>query len=189
MDVIRQATIESVNKFIVEQQADTKDKNLPDPYFSLITFNDRSSTVIEYKKLSQVSPITPTDYVPDGCTALNSTIVEVVDRFKSGENVMVAIVTDGKDNASKHSRATAKERIAEQTSKGWQFIYLGANVDSFEEAASFGINTNSSSAFTSTPAGVQTAMRQASQSASAYRSMSSCPTLRRNIMTTQEFNS
>ena len=57
-------------------------------------------------------------------------------------NVLVAIITDGQENASREYTSTqVKDMIEHQTSKyGWVFTYLGANQDAFHESASIGIS-------------------------------------------------
>jgi len=71
--------------------------------------------------------------------------------------VAVTIITDGYENASKEwDRAKVKERITKlEKDKGWVFQFLGANIDSSEEATSIGVNVSTSMDFNNNAAGVQ----------------------------------
>ncbi|MFD0824297.1 vWA domain-containing protein [Neobacillus sp. M.A.Huq-85] len=98
-----------------------------------------------------ISPITDEDYEVGGTTALldaiGFTIQKIVKVEKKtmeeerAEKVLFVITTDGKENASREfSREKIKKMVQHQKEKyGWEFLFLGANIDAISTAAQFGI--------------------------------------------------
>ncbi len=85
--------------------------------------------------------------------------------------VLFVIVTDGLENASREfTRAKVKAMIdRQQQVYSWQFIYLGANVDAFAEAAGLGIPAESAAGYHASPAGVQAAFAVMSRRCASVR--------------------
>lgn len=109
--------------------------------------------------------------------AIGKTIAALKERMDKepapaeGRRVLVMILTDGQENASReYTRAQIKSLIETQTAAGWDFMYLGANVDAFTEISSLGIQVQNSSGYTSDSAGVQASLRAVSTRVSDYRS-------------------
>lgn len=106
--------------------------------------------------------LTEEDYFVRGSTALldavGNAIVTVRNRETTADDVIFVITTDGMDNSSIEFTADkVKELIELQQNKfGWQFIFLGANMDSAEEAWKMGISRESSYDYSATSAGVET---------------------------------
>ena len=100
--------------------------------------------------LSGVRNITDQDYFVRGSTALLDAIGRTVDKIVSAqrqtaeteraEKVLVVIITDGMENASREYRyERVREMIEQQQKVGWEFLFLGANIDAIKAASSFGI--------------------------------------------------
>ena len=100
--------------------------------------------------LSGVRNITGQDYFVRGSTALLDAIGRTVDKIVSAqrqtaeteraEKVLVVIITDGMENASREYRyERVREMIEQQQKEGWEFLFLGANIDAIKAASSFGI--------------------------------------------------
>ena len=99
----------------------------------------------------EVSPLTVADYRVGGCTALldavGSTVSHIgkIHKYARPEDVpahtVVIITTDGLENASRlYSKGEVKRMIARQSKRyGWEFIFLGANMDAVETAGEIGI--------------------------------------------------
>ncbi len=99
-----------------------------------------------------ISPITEEDYQVGGTTALldaiGMTIQKIVNVQKRtseserADKVLFVITTDGMENASReYSAAKIKKMVQHQKEKyGWEFIFLGANIDAISTAEQFGIN-------------------------------------------------
>ena len=100
--------------------------------------------------LNGVRNITNQDYFVRGSTALLDAIGRTVDKIVSAqrqtaeseraEKVLVVIITDGMENASREYRyERVREMIEQQQKEGWEFLFLGANIDAIKAASSFGI--------------------------------------------------
>lgn len=119
--------------------------------------------------------------VPRGSTALNdaigNTIARLGERFSLlDENarpgtVIVVIVTDGMENASReYTTEQVKRMVDEQTEKwNWVFMYLAANVDAFETGAGYGMKANMSSGYVASRSGVTNSYLAASSNITRVR--------------------
>ena len=112
--------------------------------------------------------------IPRGSTALldavGSTVVTLGEKLaglpeeERPGKVIVVIVTDGYENASREYTAQrVKELVTQQKEKySWEFLFLGANIDSFSVAGSWGISKGSTINYSTTSAGVNSVLRGAS---------------------------
>ena len=106
--------------------------------------------------LREVWPMTEDDYTPGGCTALLDAVGSTIRHIASihryarpedvPENTVFVITTDGMENASRRfSRERVREMVEhEQEKYGWQFVFLGANIDAFAAAGGIGIDRDAS---------------------------------------------
>ena len=104
-------------------------------------------------KLENVPKLTDGDYIPAGCTALLDAVGDAVHHIANihkyareediPEKTLFVITTDGMENASrKYSHKEVKKLIEKvQEEKGWEFVFLGANIDAAEAAGSIGIRS------------------------------------------------
>lgn len=116
-----------------------------------VLFNNNYELLHDRIDIKAVSPITEKEYFVGGSTALvdaiGSTIHKIVTAQKhtaedfQAEKVIFVIITDGEENSSReYSLEKVKAQIEKQKSEyGWEFIFLGANLDSVETAGRFGI--------------------------------------------------
>lgn len=126
------------NKFIEDQKA------IGDANITIVWFDDKYSVGYE-GKLSEVSPLD--EWKIGGMTALydavGKTFSHVKDRFskEKPEKVVLAIQTDGMENASKEFTSEAvKGLISEHESKyGWTVIFMGAGLDAANQAMNIGV--------------------------------------------------
>ena len=165
-----------INAFIKKQQAEPGLAT-----FTLVQFDDDYDVVYNALPIRAVKG--KYKLVPRGWTALNDAVARAIDETgaflaampEEGRPalVMVAIVTDGYENASKKvTTAQVREKIEHQRNKyAWRFDYLGANQDPFAVAASMGIPTQDTMVFTGVR--FQNAYAGLSGKASRLRTMSS----------------
>lgn len=161
MKEIREDVIGGFNAFIEEQKKDPSPATV-----SLVQFDDEYEPVYFGKTLQEVPLLTKETFVPRGWTALRDAVAFTI--IKTGERlaalseearpnkVLMVVITDGQENKSKEWRDPAKvgALIKEQTEKyKWQFVYIGANQDSF--AAGSELNFTSTCDFSATPQGTQ----------------------------------
>ena len=121
-------------------------------YVSTVLFDNVSEVLHDRVKLSEVNPMTEDDYTVRGCTALIDAIggaihhIGNVHKYARPEDVpehtLFVITTDGMENASRrYSSEQVKTMIKRQKEKyGWEFLFIGANIDAVETAARYGID-------------------------------------------------
>ncbi|MGN0573499.1 MAG: hypothetical protein ACI4IX_06125 [Acutalibacteraceae bacterium] len=121
-------------------------------YVSTVLFDNVSEVLHDRAKLSEVKPMTEDDYTVRGCTALIDAIggaihhIGNVHKYARPEDVpehtLFVITTDGMENASRrYSSGQVKAMIKRQKEKyGWEFLFIGANIDAVETAARYGID-------------------------------------------------
>lgn len=147
MQSVKDDTIGGFNQFISEQKAAGDNALL-----TLVQFDTGGIDVVhESKPIKDVPDLTHETYQPRGGTplldALGETIhstgraLSAIPEQTRPDKVVFVIITDGQENSSReHSKASVKQLIEQQTNKyNWQFVYLGANQDAFDEAGSMGI--------------------------------------------------
>ncbi|PKM85580.1 MAG: hypothetical protein CVU86_01895 [Firmicutes bacterium HGW-Firmicutes-11] len=119
-----------------------------------VLFDDTYELLHDRIDIKGVRPITDKEYVIGGTTALLDAIGKTIQKMikvqkntseeERADKVLFVITTDGMENASQEYSAEAiKKSIQHQTNKyGWEFLFLGANIDAIETAASFGIGAD-----------------------------------------------
>ena len=129
-----------------------KQKKQDEPcYVSTILFNGESEVVHDREKLGEIGPMTMRDYVVGGCTALIDAIGGAIHHVGklhkylgdcAPAHTMFVITTDGEENAShRYTSEQVKKMIERQKEKyGWEFLFIGANIDAVETAARYGID-------------------------------------------------
>ncbi|MDD6042399.1 MAG: hypothetical protein PUB87_01435 [Eubacteriaceae bacterium] len=126
---------------------------------STVLFNDTCKVLHDRVPAEQVSKLTEKDYYVCGCTALLDAVGGAIHHIGNvhkyarpedrPEKTVVIITTDGMENAStKYSYDKVKRMIdKEQEKYGWEFIFLGANIDVTAEAERFGIGAERAVAY------------------------------------------
>ena len=121
-------------------------------YVSTVLFDNVSEVLHDRVKLAEIKPMTDREYTVRGCTALIDAIggaihhIGNVHKYARPEDVpehtMFVITTDGMENAShKYSSDKVKKMIERQKEQyGWEFLFIGANIDAVETAAQYGIS-------------------------------------------------
>ena len=146
MSPLRDDTVGGFNTMIAKQR-DTEGE----AYVTTVMFSDEASTVHDRVPLEKIGELTREDYEPMGCTALYDAVGETVEhimkihRYARSEDVpdktLFVITTDGMENASrKYNAAKVKKLISRQQEAGWEFIFLGANIDAAAAAEDIGIS-------------------------------------------------
>ena len=127
-------TIGGYNSFIQNK----KDLNA---HLTTVLFDNQIEVLHDRVDIKKVKKLTSKDYYVRGCTALMDAIgfsINKIDPVAKDKKVIFVITTDGLENASKEfNKAKIKKMINKR--KDWEFLYLGANIDSYGEADSIGI--------------------------------------------------
>ena len=121
-------------------------------YVSTVLFDNVSEVLHDRVTLTDIKPMTDREYTVRGCTALIDAIggaihhIGNVHKYARPEDVpehtIFVITTDGMENAShKYSSDKVKKMIERQKEQyGWEFLFIGANIDAVETAAQYGIS-------------------------------------------------
>lgn len=119
---------------------------------STVLFDHESQVIHDRVALEQVSELTEKEYYVRGCTALLDAVGSAIRHIGNvhkyarqedrPEKTLFVITTDGMENASRqHTYEQVKTMIRRQQEQfGWEFLFLGANIDAAREAAKFGIH-------------------------------------------------
>jgi hypothetical protein len=129
-----------------------KQKQQPgDAVISLVLFDDQFEVIHHRRVLKALEPLTSKEYYVRGSTALVDAIGRSIRKIRQihlalgqdniPEKTMFVITTDGQENASREFNNLQIKRMVEefQEKYGWEFLFLGANIDSFSIAADLGI--------------------------------------------------
>lgn len=174
---IKDDTIGGFNNFVEEQRAVEGEANM-----TLILFNSvLYAKEYDGKDIQHVPFLTEESYKPDHNTPLLDSLgkainetgarIEGLPENERPDKVIFVVLTDGQENASKEfSKKQILDMIKHQQEKHkWEFIYLGANQDSFAEAGSIGFATHNIGNFVATGQGVRAAYTQSSGLTASYR--------------------
>lgn len=122
-----------------------------DAFVSTILFDNYIEVIHDRVDIRKVRPMTRRDYYVRGCTALLDAVGRTIRHIGNvhkyareedrPEKTLFVITTDGMENASReYSYERVRRMIEHEKEKyGWEFIFLGANIDAAREAARFGI--------------------------------------------------
>ena len=130
---------------------------------STVLFDNVSEVIHDRVSVLDIQPMTDKDYTVRGCTALLDAIHHIgnIHKYARAEDVpehtLFVITTDGMENASRHYNAErVKQMIGRQKARyGWEFLFLGANIDAVETARHFGIGADRAVNYHSDSAGTQ----------------------------------
>lgn len=177
MAPITNDVIGGYNSFIQNQQELGDNASI-----SLYTFNDRIEGYRIPEPINSARFLTRNTYVPFGATALFDAIAQSIkdtgnyllgiEEDDRPNKVIFAIITDGEENASRNGYT--KNLIADmikhqQDLYSWEFIFIGANQDSFSEASSLGINNAIN--FVAGPQGIRDMYSGLGATVSSYRAV------------------
>ena len=121
---------------------------------STVLFDNETQVIHDRAALGEVSPLTRKEYYVRGCTALLDAVGGAIHHIGNvhkyareedrPEKTLFVITTDGLENASRrYSYDQVKAMIQRQKERfGWEFLFLGANIDAVREAARFGIGAD-----------------------------------------------
>ncbi len=141
-----------------------KQKKLPvKTDVTTVMFNEKSEVVHDREDIDKVPALSSKNYMPGGRTALLDSVGTTIDKVSSYKHiddkdnkVIFAIITDGKENASvEYHKSNVKSLIEKKQKDGWEFIFLGANIDAVSEAGSLGISPKRAVKYKNSESGVR----------------------------------
>ena len=151
MQGLEEDTIGGFNGMIAKQKEEPGEAVV-----STVLFSSDATVVHDRLDIQCVPPMTRETYSVGGCTALLDAVgnaihhIANVHKYARQEDVpektLFVITTDGMENASRdYTYDRLKKLIEKQKEKGWDFLFLGANIDAPKEAARFGISRDRAS--------------------------------------------
>lgn len=142
-------TIGGFNSLIEKQK-----KEDGEAYISTVLFSDNSEVLYDRVPVAKVEPMNNTQYYVRGCTALLDAIGGAIHHISNvhkyareedrPEKTLFIITTDGMENSSRvYDYKKVKEMVEKEKEKnGWEFLFLGANIDAIDVAGRFGISAD-----------------------------------------------
>ena len=138
-------TIGGFNSMITKQK-----KEDGDAVVSTILFANDSEVIHDRISIADVPKMTEKEYSVGGCTALLDAMGEAIDHISKihkyirkediPQHTMFVITTDGMENASrKYDHKKVKKMVEAKKEEGWEFLFLGANIDAVAAAGEIGI--------------------------------------------------
>lgn len=150
-------------------------------YVSTVLFDDESVVLHDRVKLAAVPKMTEKDYTVRGCTALIDAIGDAIKHIGNihkyarvedvPEHTMFVITTDGEENASRrYSSEQVKKMIERQKEEyGWEFLFIGANIDAVKTAARYGIAKDRAVNYNADTEGTKMLYRTVSDAVCSFR--------------------
>ena len=153
-------------------------------HITTVLFDNNYELLHDRIDIKAVSPISEKEYQVGGSTALLDAIGRTIHKIGNAqkhtaddyraEKVMFVIITDGEENSSReYSAEKIKAQIERQKEKyGWEFVFLGANIDAIETAGRFGISADRAQNYHSDSEGIELNFRVMSEVVAEYRECS-----------------
>lgn len=169
-------TIGGYNSFLDKQRQEKGSAEV-----TTVLFDDKYEKLVDAKDIKKVPELTDKEYYARGMTALldavGTTVTDTFGRMNrdgicpAKRRVLFLIMTDGKENHSReYTKADVKAMIEKATQEyKWNFIFMGANIDSASEAASIGISDDHAVNFAHDSAGVRQSFARMSEAATEMR--------------------
>ncbi len=152
-----------------------------------VLFDSRCELLHDRIDIRAVRPMTEREYQAGGSTALLDAVGGTIRKLAGvqrntaeafrAKNVMFVIITDGEENASReYSLEQVKRMIGHEKERyGWEFVFLGANIDAVETAGRFGIPANHAVDYVPDGAGTALNFQMMSEAAAAFRETRTMP--------------
>ena len=169
-------TIGGFNSMLAKQQAEPGEARI-----TTVLFDNRYEVLHDLIDIKAVNPITNNEYFVRGQTALLDAVGTTINKIGSvqkntaegyrADKVLFIITTDGMENASREfNYDKIKSMIENQKDKyGWEFIFLGANIDAVEVAGRFGVEKNRAQNFVNDGEGIALNYNVLSEAVACYR--------------------
>ena len=155
-------TIGGYNSYLNEQRG-------KDVKVTTVLFDDRYELLHQREDIKNVDDLTSEKYYVRGCTALLDAIgrtINIMDREKA-KKVIFIITTDGLENASREYNKEQIKKLIE-SHKNWEFMYIGADIDSYSEGESIGIKKTNIANYQKSKMGVEKLFKSLGKASSSF---------------------
>ena len=148
MSGLEDDTIGGFNGMLKKQREENENINV-----TTVLFDDKSEIIHDRFPIAIVQPLTNKDYYVRGCTALLDAVGGAIHKIENVEThlpesykaskIIFVITTDGHENSSReYTYSQIRKMIEAKREIGWEFLFLGANIDAVGEAEKIGISRN-----------------------------------------------
>ena len=176
MSGLEKDTIGGFNSMIERQK-----KTEGEAYVSTVLFSGSSTVIHDRVDIRKIAPMTDRDYWAGGCTALIDALGDAIRHIGNvhkyareedvPEHTVFVITTDGMENASRRYTADEVKAMVERQKEryGWEFLFLGANMDAIAAAEDIGIHRDRAAKYVQDTAGMELNYRVLSDTICAVR--------------------
>lgn len=172
---LEEDTIGGFNSMIAKQK-----KEEGEAVVTTVLFDSQYELLHDRIALNGIADMTEKEYYARGCTALLDAMGITIQKIKNvqmhtkeeerANKVIFIIITDGMENSSREYSASAvKKMVEEQKKEGWEFLFLGANIDAVREAARFGIQEDRAVTYCNDSQGVKLNYESVSEAVGCVR--------------------
>ncbi len=162
MSGMEEDTIGGYNSYLKEQR-----KN--NVRVTTVLFDDQYELLHERENIKNVHNLTRKEYYVRGCTALLDAIgktINLMDNKNTGKTIFI-ITTDGLENASsEYTKDKIKNLIKKH--KDWEFMYIGADIDSYKEGETIGIKKSNIANYSKSKKGMQKLFSSIGKASSSF---------------------
>ena len=166
MKGLEEDTVKGYNSMLAKERQLSVPTNV-----TTILFSSDHEVLADRKPISEVPDMTLDSYKVRGATALYDTIGNAIEKTEAvkgiddtGSKVLFVIITDGLENYSQtYDQEKIKKMIDAQEEKGWEFVFIGANMDAEKEADTIGIKKENAATYENSEKGVQANYQAVSQ--------------------------
>ena len=159
---------------------DNQKKQEGEALVTTVLFDNEYELLHDRVKLSEIKKMTDKEYYVRGCTALLDAVGRTISHISMirkyireediPQNTIIAITTDGMENAShEYNYEQIKKMIEEKKKDGWEFLFIGANIDAAEEASRIGISRDRAANYISDSVGTGAVYTALNESMSCMR--------------------
>lgn len=182
MNGLEEDTIGGFNSMLAKQKEEPGEAAV-----TTVLFDDKYELLHDRIDIRGVAPMTRREYYVRGCTALLDAIGRTVQKIANiqrhtapeqrAEKVLFVIITDGMENASREYRCDQVKAMVERQKRefGWEFLFLGANIDAVTTAGRFGIPANRAVNYHADRAGTRLNYEVVSRTVSCMRAGAEVP--------------
>lgn len=175
MSTIREDTVGGYNTFLADQQDEDGSATV-----TLYDFNTDVNLIYEGSSIEEAPRLADHNYSPSGRTALHDAIyracvetadyIATMDADDRPDNVIIVVLTDGKENASETPHDELRKQVEFRRSElDWEFLFIGANQDAALTASAMGMDANRSRNMDHSGEGVRDAYASTSERISEAR--------------------
>ncbi len=136
-------TISSFNEYLEKEK-----NNKYNTYITTVLFSDTYTVIHDREEVSKVKKLTNKEYFVGGCTSLYDALGNTINSMKQKDTdkVLFIIITDGYENASKEYHKEDIKKLINKN-KDYEFIYIGADIDSYAAGSQIGIRKDNTANF------------------------------------------